>query len=85
MPARHFRIPHSVNKKFNRLPGNIKIRINNSFDRLKNNPILGIKLKGELAHYYKLRVGDYRVVYKFNPKTSTLSILKIEHRQGVYK
>ena len=85
MPAKIFRIPYRVNKKISTLPKHIRVKINDSFVRLKENPISGIKLRGELFNYYKYRIGDYRIVYKFNSKKSIIEILKIEHRQGVYK
>ena len=85
MPVKYFRLPEKVDKKISKLPLYIQNKIDRSFDLLKENPILGVKLKGELSDYYKLRLGDYRIIYKFSGKTGILEIFKIEHRQGVYK
>lgn len=50
---------------------------------LKNNPfpIQSKKLKG-MNGLYRLRVGDYRVVYQIHSKV--IIILGVGHRQGVY-
>ena len=42
-------------------------------------------MHGELEGYYKYRLGDYRIIYIFDAKKSTVEIQTIEHRQGVYK
>jgi mRNA interferase RelE/StbE len=85
MAVKNLQLAQSVDKSLSKLPKNIQSKIISSFDRIKQNPISGIKLHGELKNYYKFRVGDYRIVYKFNPKESLVQIVKIEHRQGVYK
>jgi mRNA interferase RelE/StbE len=40
-------------------------------------------LKGELGNYWKLRVGDYRVVFKL--EGNRIIILAIMHRREIYK
>lgn len=42
-----------------------------------------IKLKGEEA--YRIRIGNYRVIYEVNENILTISIVKIGHRKDVYK
>lgn len=85
MPAKSFTIPKKVNKDISKLPFRIQNKIDQAFDKIKNNPISGVKLGGELSSYYKLRVGDYRILYIFDSKKSEVFIIKVEHRQGVYK
>ena len=85
MPAKYFAIPKKVNKAISKFPKRVLNRINQSFDTLKQNPIAGTKLGGQLSNYYKFRLGDYRIIYRFDAKNSTIVIEKIEHRQGVYK
>ena len=44
------------------------------------------RLKGEQwGKAYKLRVGDYRVIYQLDRKRRTLTVLKIGHRREVYR
>ncbi len=85
MPARNFVISKKANKEALKLPLSIQNKINKAFGILKLNPLAGAKLQGELAGHYKFRIGDYRIVYKFNSKERILEVVKIEHRQGVYK
>lgn len=85
MPAKNFVITKRANKEIGKFPLWVQNKISKAFDKLKENPLAGEKLHGELSGDYKLRVGDYRVVYKFNSKQSLVEVLKIEHRQGAYK
>ncbi|WP_423213202.1 type II toxin-antitoxin system RelE family toxin [Planktothrix agardhii] len=42
-------------------------------------------LKGELAGYYRYRVGDYRVVYSINEEKKQIIVIVIAHRRQVYE
>lgn len=44
--------------------------------------LYGIPLRGTLKHYWKLRVGDWRIVFYI--KKRTVYILVIAHRKEVY-
>lgn len=85
MPVKFFSISNKANKNAQKLPLGIHNKINKAFDIIHKNPLSGKKLKGELAGYYKYRVGDYRIIYTFDVEKSSVIILKVEHRQGAYK
>ncbi len=85
MSAKKLQLAQSVDKNLSKLPKHIQTKIISSFDKIMQNPVSGIKLHGELKDYYKFRVGDYRIIYSFNSKESLIQIVKIEHRQGVYR
>ena len=85
MPAKNFVIANRANKTIGRFPLWVQNKISKAFDKLKENPLRGEKMHGEISGKYKFRVGDYRIVYKFDSKQSLVEILKIEHRQGIYK
>jgi len=85
MAVKNLQLARSVDKSLSKLPKNIQSKVILSFDKIIQNPISGIRLHGELKNYYKFRVGDYRVIYRFNIKESLVQVVKIEHRQGVYK
>ncbi len=44
-------------------------------------------LKGSYAHFFRFRIGSYRVIFSLNRdlKPSTLLILHIGHRKDVYR
>ena len=67
------------------IPKNIKKRLRKAIEeRLGSNPEkYGEPLKRGLKGYRKLRVRDYRVIYKVEKKT--VIILKIGHRKEVYQ
>lgn len=85
MPAKSVVLEKSARKRLLKLPLTIHRRIIRALDAIKANPLIGTKLHGELEGLYKLRVGDYRIVYLFDAKRSIVEVVKIEHRQGVYK
>lgn len=85
MPANHLHIELKAIKSLKKLPLKIQKRIAVALNEIKANPTQGIKLHGELRNYYKCRLGDYRIIYAFNTTNSTVRIMYIEHRQGVYK
>jgi mRNA interferase RelE/StbE len=41
-------------------------------------------LAAELAGFYKLRVGDYRVIYEFDRDSRVINIDKVGHRSEIY-
>ncbi|NJL90900.1 MAG: type II toxin-antitoxin system RelE/ParE family toxin [Coleofasciculaceae cyanobacterium SM2_1_6] len=46
--------------------------------------ITPIALTGSLANYFKLRVGDYRVIYAINHSSKSINIHQIGHRREIY-
>jgi mRNA interferase RelE/StbE len=50
-----------------------------NFDQLQPIP-----LTANLAGFYKLRVGDYRVIYEFDRNTRTITIDRVGHRREIY-
>jgi mRNA interferase RelE/StbE len=44
-----------------------------------------IPLKSRLSGFYKLRIGDWRVIYEIGRKAETIFIHKIGHRKDIYK
>jgi len=67
-----------------RIPQNMKELIRRAIEeRLVRDPFMvGEPLRHSLKGHRKLRVGDYRVIYRVSG--STIIILKIGHRKEVY-
>lgn len=54
-------------------------------DRLTIDPVgFGKPLRYSLKGHRRLRVGDYRVVFRIDPHTRTVIIIAIKHRKDVY-
>ena len=47
--------------------------------------IAPLSLKGSLSGFYKLKAGDWRVVYDLNPADKIITVHKIGHRKEIYK
>lgn len=71
-------------KQASRLPKAIHARVLALVERLKDWPeVSGARaLRGELAGFYRLRTGDYRV--RFFAKGDAVTIDKIRHRKEFY-
>ena len=84
MPYHLFYHP-GISRDVSLLPANIKNRIRRAIEeRLAVDPLrFGDPLKRSLQGYRKLRVGDYRVIYRIEQEN--VVILKIGHRKEVYK
>ena len=75
----------TADKSFLKLPAEAKKKIAKAIEKLTRNPLSGEKLKGEFAGQYKLYAWPYRVIYIFSATENVLTVVEVEHRQGVYK
>ncbi len=69
------------------LPKRIKATIKKAIEeRLMNDPIgFGKPLRYSLHGHRRLRVGDYRIVYRIDSDLKTVIIIAIKHRKEVYE
>jgi mRNA interferase RelE/StbE len=85
-------VPHSVAilpsaaRELASLPKDRQKQIASRIDGLKQDlfPSGVKKLEGE-ERLYRLRVGDYRVLFELNDSTKTVTITKIALRRDVYR
>jgi len=75
----------STKKDFKRINRQDAIRIVTAISLLADNPRpRGVKkMSGQDA--WRIRVGEYRVVYDIHDNVITILILKIAHRKDVYR
>lgn len=68
------------------LTQSMRVRIFNKIEWLKHNfdQISPLPLTGNLSGFYKLRIGDYRVIYEFDKKDQIIYINRIGHRREIY-
>ncbi len=71
--------------QLNNLESSVSNRIFKKVETLKENPFSkDIKrLKGENA--FRLRVGDYRIIFEVDINKKLISILRLGHRRNIYK
>jgi mRNA interferase RelE/StbE len=76
----------SVEKDLQSIPRSFVSRILARIDRLATDPFppQSAKLQGAEC-LYRLRVGDYRVVYEVDSKALLITIQYVRHRRDVYR
>ena len=76
----------SAQKDLDALPVEISSRIYHQINALGSvpRPPGFIKLKGE-KNGWRIRVGDYRVIYTIDDDSRTIDISKVRHRREVYE
>lgn len=77
-------------KSLNKLGKDVKNNINKALRKMLNHyeesesPYSGLKLlKGKYKGLARLRVGDYRIIFKMEKK-GTILVLDVLHRQNLY-
>jgi mRNA interferase RelE/StbE len=85
-PRYSIRLAESASRSLNNLPARLQVRIAAKIESLAANPFPpGVrKIAGE-EHAYRIRVGDYRVVYDVPEKEIVVLVLRIGHRKDVYR
>ena len=67
-----------------KLPRDVQRRIELAMDELFDDLRAGDKLHGEWEGYWKLRAGDYRIIYKIKSETQ-VEIQYVRHRRKAYR
>ena len=78
-------LSRSAEKDLNKIDKKFKPHIFAALFDLRKNPYLGKRLKGRFQNYYSLRVGIYRIIYKIYKRELNILVIRIGHRQGVYR
>jgi len=75
----------SVQKELDRLPNDVARRILTRLAGLETNPRPADvkKLKGREA--WRIRVGDYRVIYEIHDRMLQIVVITVGHRREVYR
>lgn len=47
--------------------------------------IAPLPLKGSLYGFYKLKIGDWRVIYEVNHNERVITVHKVGHRREIYR
>ncbi|MEJ7615007.1 MAG: type II toxin-antitoxin system RelE/ParE family toxin [Candidatus Fervidibacter sacchari] len=74
-------------KAYQRLPKAVKQRIDEAIETLRTNPFYGkdiCKLSGKLEGLYRLRIGEYRVIYRILEEQRLVIVEAVGTRGEVY-
>jgi mRNA interferase RelE/StbE len=75
----------SAQKEITKLPKQESKRIVRSIYKLANNPRIGNVRPMVGNKNWRLRVGNYRVIYDIREEVLLILIIKVRHRRDVYK
>lgn len=71
-------------RSFKRLPRDVQERVYEKLVLLLQNPYLGVRLGGELSGLFRLRIGNYRVIYAIDEEKKLVILLDVGHRRRIY-
>jgi mRNA interferase RelE/StbE len=76
----------SVEKDFRKLPKNVAEKVLLTIENLESDPLPRkvTKLEGT-EKTFRLRVGDYRIIYEIDSTQKLLTVLHVRHRREVYR
>ncbi len=77
-------IVSKAEKEFLKLPSASRNQIRKKILSLEENPKPFGSKKLRETDYYRLRAGDYRIVYSVDDKNRIVKVLSIAHRKEVY-
>ncbi len=76
----------SSEKDIECLPADVVQRIRDAILALSQNPRpTGCKKLKGFENKYRIRIGDYRVIYEIHEKTVVVLIVQISHRKDAYR
>lgn len=79
------RILRSAEKEMEKLPPAIHSRISRRVLSLENNPRPKGAKKLSARDEYRLRVGNYRILYTVSDSDGAVTIIAVGHRREVYR
>jgi mRNA interferase RelE/StbE len=78
----------SAYKEYQALPKTVRLRVDQALEILSIDPFSEIlkfkKIRGKENHY-RIRVGDYRIIYSPQKATLIVRVIRIGHRKDVYR
>ena len=86
MPAYRVEINRSAVRDIAALPEKMRVRVVSAVDSLAANPRPhGVtSMKGQCGQY-RIRVGDYRVIYEVKDMVLVVTVIRVGHRREIYR
>ena len=79
-------IKPSAEKAFGKLSKAVQIKIVEALEQLSVNPRpSGIKKLKSTFNFYRIRVGEYRIIYTIDNTILIVTVVKIAHRKDMYR
>lgn len=75
-----------TSKTLDRLPGDLYARIMRKLDALQEEPRpVGVEKLAGAENLYRVRVGDWRIVYAIRDRELVVIVIRIGHRREVFR
>ena len=86
MPSYNLTWKRSAQKELRQLPPAVIKHILHAVEQLATQPYPpGVKKLAGVEHTYRLRVGDYRLIYSVFGARLVIEIIRVGHRKDVYR
>lgn len=86
MASYQIEIKPSASKELEKLPSPMVARVVAAINELAGNPYpQGVKKLTGFERTYRIRVGDYRVLYDVYENILVIEIIRVRHRKDVYR
>ncbi|MCW2134423.1 type II toxin-antitoxin system RelE family toxin [Arthrobacter sp. VKM Ac-2550] len=84
--AYEIRLTHAAERSLRKLDAKARIRVAAAIELLQHNPRppTAKKLVGGSGEY-RIRTGDYRIIYEINDGALVILVLRVGHRREIYR
>jgi mRNA interferase RelE/StbE len=78
-------LPKTVQKQLSALPQELKQRILKALAQLQEEPrpVNSLQMKG--GQGFRVRIGDYRILYDIDDSSQIINLRRIGHRREIYR
>ena len=79
-------VTRSASKQYQRLQQSVRDRVDSVILSLKETPRpAGVKKLKDTISDYRVRVGDYRIIYEIDDDARQIVVRRISHRRDAYR
>jgi mRNA interferase RelE/StbE len=79
-------VERSAEKDLRRLPLDVRLRVADALRSLANDPRpVGSRKLAGTKHDWRIRVGDYRVIYEIADSIKVVRVYRVRHRREAYR
>ena len=78
-------IPKSVHKQINKLPSSVSESVISKLEALQENPRPAGSLKMHGSEGWRVRLGDYRLIFDIDDRQKLVVVRRVGHRREIYR
>ncbi|MBC7462676.1 MAG: type II toxin-antitoxin system RelE/ParE family toxin [Actinobacteria bacterium] len=78
-------VKRKAQKYLRTIPKKDRLRIVGVIELIREIPLPPKSLKLTSRDAYRIRIGEYRIIFSFNSKRLTILVIKIGHRKNIYQ